>query len=71
MSVSTRQQPQTHKYVSNNVVTHKKKTEVKEWSAQYPDLSPTENIWGEIKNTVFEAKVTIPMAIQLNVSSVI
>ena len=27
-----------------------------EWPAQSPNLNPIENLWGDIKNVVFEAK---------------
>uniref|UniRef100_A0A3Q0RJR5 Tc1-like transposase DDE domain-containing protein n=1 Tax=Amphilophus citrinellus TaxID=61819 RepID=A0A3Q0RJR5_AMPCI len=32
------------------------KIKVMEWSAQCPDLNPIENLWGDIKNAVIEAK---------------
>ena len=32
------------------------KIKVMEWSAQSPDLNPIENLWGDIKNAVSEAK---------------
>ena len=32
------------------------KTKVMEWPTQSPDLNPIENLWGDIKKAVFEAK---------------
>ena len=33
-----------------------KRTVIMEWPAQSPDLNPNENLWGDIKNAVSEAK---------------
>ena len=32
------------------------KIKVMEWSAQFLDLDPIENLWGDIKNVVYVAK---------------